>query len=70
MCQSLKTKINVIKIIETVFPCFLFHNDLLRDFVCHIILLIQKFKKRQWRWEKSVRALMINQDIFLTVLSG
>ena len=55
--------------IGIVFPCYLFHNDLLRDFVCHTFSLIQKFKKKSMRWEKSVHALMINRDIFLSGLS-
>ena len=67
--QNFKTKIyQLTKIIEIAFPCFLFHSALLRDFVCHTFSLIQK-KKNSMRWEKSMRALMINRDIFLTGLN-
>ena len=35
------------------------------EILCHTFSLIKK-KKTSMRWKKSVRALMINRDIFLT----
>ena len=54
--QNFKTKIyQLTKIIEIAFPCvsYIFFNP----------------KKNSMRWEKSMRALMINRDIFLTGLN-
>ena len=61
-CQNLKTKINVIEnYLQTFFHVRLF------SYISHIFTLLQKLKKSV-RWEKSVRAQMINRGIFLSGL--
>ena len=44
------------KIIEIVFPCFFFYNDLLLDLCVIHFLYSKNLKKKSMRWEKSVRA--------------